>query len=75
MKIPSLIAALIALAGCASTSRDPALMKEREMTRRYTICMREQLGIFGDFASPESRRMASESCQKLIKPETPTANP
>jgi len=71
MKFPVLAIALLFLAGCATRFVDPAAAKEHEMTRRYAFCLKQQLGPFGAFASPESRRKASESCQKVMEPNPP----
>jgi len=69
------IALMCALTGCSAvdriTNRDPQAVHEREMTRRYNVCMKQQLGAFGSFASPESRRKAAEICQAVITPGTP----
>jgi len=80
------IALMSALTGCAAVdsavdtvrpARTPEQVAERaqarhekEMTRRYTICMKQQLGAFGSFASPESRRKAAETCQSVITPKS-----
>lgn len=68
-----LCVALVAgtLAGCkvvdrVTTAGDSQAVHEREMTRRYTTCVKLQLGTFGSFASPESRRRAAETCQGVI---------
>jgi hypothetical protein len=66
------LTALALLAGCSTVDRittagDPAAVHEREMTRRYTFCVKQQLGAFGSFASPETRRKASESCASVMQ--------
>ncbi|MGD9843305.1 MAG: hypothetical protein AB7F79_09535 [Steroidobacteraceae bacterium] len=72
------VAVLAALTGCTvadriTTAGDPAAVKERELTRRYAFCVKQQLGAFGSFASPESRRIASESCQAVLQPSSASA--
>lgn len=62
-------AVALLLTGCAAMSRDPEVMKERERTRLYAVCMKQQLGPFGTFASPESKRRAAEECRKLVSPD------
>lgn|GEM_PF-4725455 len=64
---------LALLAGCSTVDHyitaknDPAVVREREQTRRYSLCMKQQLGSFSSFASPESKRKASESCQGVMQ--------
>ncbi len=77
MKVSALAVALLLLSGCSAlySLTNPEAAKEREITRRYKVCMQEQLGRFGSFASPETRRKASESCQQWSQSETSTPNP
>lgn len=66
MKTLLVILLLSMVAGCTT---DPQVAREKEMTRRYNYCMKQQLGAFGSFASPESRRKAADICQKVITPQ------
>lgn len=72
MKVLAL-AALVILSGCATVS--PDAIRERQMTKRYAICMKQTLGPFGVFAAPSSRQRASETCGKLMhETDTPAAS-
>jgi len=63
MTKPAVLLALL-LSACASTPQEQA-------TDRFAVCMKQTVGPFGVFASPESRRRAAETCKAVMAEPAP----